>query len=124
MVIMNNRLLHETQNSTAALDGLAGMRAAFAQTASDPAMFGDVPNADVASAALEQAALTMLNELQAAGLSVEDIARSAGEAAGIGEASDAAAHQELSNAQREAEALDLTLDTRSGAAPPPGAGGR
>jgi hypothetical protein len=102
MVIMNIGALRDAESGTADRRGLAAMKAAFAGIASDPAMFGEVPNAGQAAAALEQAAQTMLAELEGAGQSVEDITASAAAAARIGLDSDNAARQALSSVVVEA----------------------
>ena len=96
MVTMNFGALGGVEKGAGKRDGLAGMRASFAQIASDPAMFGDVPNAGAASAALERAALNLLVQLERAGRTVENIRKSAAKAAGIGEEADADARRVLS----------------------------
>ncbi|MDT0346575.1 hypothetical protein [Streptomyces litchfieldiae] len=113
MVTMNVGALHGAEDGAARRDGLAGMKARFAEIASDPAMFGEVPNADLAAEALRSAAESMLRELERAGLTVEDIRASAAAAAGIGEESDEAARATLSSARIEAAtAFDTLMETR------------
>ncbi|WP_052851279.1 hypothetical protein [Streptomyces avicenniae] len=84
MVTMNIGGLNGAEDGAGRRDGLASMKQSFAQIASAREMFGDVPNAARASAALEAAALSMLRELERAGVTVEDIRTSAATAAGIG----------------------------------------
>jgi hypothetical protein len=99
MVTMNIGGLRGAEGGAAEREGLAKMKATFAEVASDPAMFGNAPNADRAAAALRRAAQSMLDELERAGHSVEDIRQSAAAAAGIGEDSDAEAKRTLTRAQ-------------------------
>ncbi|TDC78959.1 hypothetical protein [Streptomyces hainanensis] len=95
MTTLNIGALNGAERGASDRDGLVAMRTSFAQIASDVTMFGDVPNAAKASAALETAARAMLRELQRSGRTVDDIRLSAAEAAGIGEDTDAAAEAEL-----------------------------
>jgi hypothetical protein len=98
MTLMNFDGLRAAESGAGRKAGLPEMRARFAETASDPGMFGEVPNADRAAAALETAALTMLAELERAGISVDDISRSAAAAADTGESHEATARRTLTNA--------------------------
>lgn len=101
MVFMNIDALRRAEGAAGQRNGLEGMKTRFAEIASDRAMFGQVPNADKAAAALQAAARAMLQELERAGMGVEDIRRSAAAAANIGRGSDEAARTVLSKAQAE-----------------------
>ncbi|GAA1922861.1 hypothetical protein GCM10009716_34130 [Streptomyces sodiiphilus] len=82
-VLMNTGALDDAGSGLEDRDGLNVMKQAIARIASDRSMFGDVPNAEAASAALESAALTLLTELERAGVGVRDIAAGAHTASGI-----------------------------------------
>lgn len=94
-VCMNTEALDEAECALDERGGLAAMKAQFAQVATPAGMFGDVPNGAQAAAALESAAGSMLEQLQAAGISVEAIAASAGTASAIAVETDAAATEAL-----------------------------
>jgi hypothetical protein len=112
MVTMNIGALRGAEDGAGARDGLASMKARFAEIASDPAMFGEVPNAELASEALRSAAASMLRELERAGISVEDIRISAANAAGIGEDADEAANATLSRSYVESvTAFDSLMES-------------
>ncbi|MDT0305674.1 hypothetical protein RM780_01680 [Streptomyces sp. DSM 44917] len=112
MVTMNIGALRGAQRGAGDRDGLAAMKASFASIASDLGMFGDVPNAPAASAALERAARDMLRELERAGHTVLDIRDSAAAAAGIGEDADEEARGRLTAVQVDAiRAFTSAVDT-------------
>lgn len=114
MVSMNIGALRNAEGGAGGREGLAGMKASFAEIASDVAMFGQVPNAAQAAAALRSAATAMLQELERAGQGIDDIRRSAAAAAGIGEDTDEVALRTLLLAQSATSSQHL---------PGPGAGG-
>ncbi|RKN45615.1 hypothetical protein [Streptomyces hoynatensis] len=112
MVTMNIGALQRLGQEAGARNGLAGMKSTFAAIASDPAMFGQVPHAHAASAALKAAAQSMLTELARAGHTVEDIKNSANRAAVIGQDSDAHARSALSAVQvANLQAFVSAIDT-------------
>ena len=121
MVTMNPGGLRDAERGAAEREGLAGMRARFVEIASNRAIFGDVPNAEQAAAALRTAVLTMLRELEQAGRDVEDIRRSAATAAVIADDSDAEAKRALRRADSMTYLADM-MARRPGAAPGTGGG--
>ncbi|MEV1007536.1 hypothetical protein [Streptomyces sp. NPDC049881] len=99
------------EDGTGRRDGLASMKQSFAQIASAREMFGSVPNAERAAAALEAAALSMLRELERAGVTVEDIKTSAANAAEIGLDTDEASRQTLSKVDvRDLNEFDWSME--------------
>ncbi|MFR9722234.1 hypothetical protein ACL02R_02525 [Streptomyces sp. MS19] len=99
------------EDGTGRRDGLASMKQSFAQIASAREMFGSVPNAERAAAALETAALSMLRELERAGVTVEDIKTSAANAARIGLDTDEASRQTLSKVDvRDLNEFDWSME--------------
>ncbi|UED83392.1 hypothetical protein [Streptomyces profundus] len=119
MVTMNIGGLRNAEEGAGDRDRLARMRANFADIASTPAMFGIVPNAEQASAALRSAAASLLQELERAGHTVDDIRRSAATAAGIGEGADAEARRTLSREQAASVGALLAIDLTRPPTPPP-----
>ena len=122
MVTMNIGGLRDVEGGAAERDGLARMKANFAAIASGTAMFGNVPNAAKASAALRSAAHSMLTELARAGQNVEDIRRSAAAAAGIGEEADTEAKRTLSATQAGFVGVFLSADLTARPTNPTGGG--
>lgn len=59
------------------LDGLCGTRQSLVDIASSPGMFGQVPGADVAAAALATAADSLVEGLEQAGVSIDGIVNDA-----------------------------------------------
>jgi hypothetical protein len=92
---MNVEALDDAESGLSERGGLSGMKAKFAQIASPAGMFGEVPNGAVATAALESAAQSMLEQLESAGISVDAIAGSAGSASAIALETDAASTEIL-----------------------------
>ncbi|WP_103529163.1 hypothetical protein [Streptomyces sp. SM12] len=94
-ITLDPEALDGAESDLSGRNGLYGMKAAFAGVASSRAMFGDVPNAEAASAALESAAHSLIEQIERAGGSIESIAADAGTAAGIARGTDAEAHRVL-----------------------------
>lgn len=94
-VYMNTEALDGAEGALNERGGLSSMKEKFAGIASPAAMFGDVPNGAQAAAALESAAASMLTQLESAGISVGEIAASAGTASAIAVEADAAATESL-----------------------------
>jgi hypothetical protein len=94
-VYMNPEALDTAEGALDGRAGLAAMKSRFAGIATPGAMFGEVPNGQAAEAALTSAAHSMLEQLERAGISVEDIAASAGVASAIAIDSDQASTEVL-----------------------------
>ncbi|NJQ15716.1 hypothetical protein [Streptomyces bohaiensis] len=89
-VILPHAACSEAQTSLNSRGELGSVKERFAQIASAQGLFGDVPGGEAASAALERAALSMLEQLHLAGVCVQEIAESAGAAAAIATGTDEA----------------------------------
>lgn len=99
---------------------LATMKESFAEIASARAMFGTVPGGEAAAAALEAAALSLLTELQASGLTVRDIQNDAMDVADLADETDDAAHAAMLRGYQENLAdLGRELDHRDPSVPKP-----
>ncbi|MGP4109440.1 hypothetical protein ACTWP5_00805 [Streptomyces sp. 4N509B] len=102
MTTMNFDGLRRAENGAGERDEFARMRALVGRLASDPAMFGQVPNAGQAARALQDAATAMFDVVHRAGETVRSIRDSAHEAAEVGRFTDAEARSTLTRAQRDA----------------------
>ncbi|WP_129842966.1 hypothetical protein [Streptomyces sp. RFCAC02] len=110
MTILNIGGLNDAGDGVDKREKLAAMKEKFFEIASTREMFGDVPNADLASAALERAAAAMLRELEATGQTLGEIRLDVVNAAGIGENGDEEAHAVLNRTQvRDVKQLDNLL---------------
>ncbi|NJP68076.1 hypothetical protein [Streptomyces spiramenti] len=89
-VVLPHAACSEAQASLHGRGQLGSVKEQFAQIASADGLFGEVPGGEAASAALERAALSMLEQLQLAGVCVHEIAESAGAAAAIATGTDEA----------------------------------
>lgn len=112
MEILNSPAFREAEGDIASVDGLQGMKQTFASIASDRSMFGTLENSEVAAAQVEKTALSMLNEMEKTGVTVEDIRASAVNAAAVGEEADADSHSRLS--AFEIGALNSLVDAMDG----------
>ncbi|ORT60533.1 hypothetical protein [Streptomyces sp. CB03238] len=114
---LNAAAARGTQRDAAGAEGLAALKERFAEIASAGTMFGRVPNGAAAAAALEEAARRMLEELERAGVSVQNVVNNAGVVAGIADATD-----ELAELQARLAVPDGPPG--AGAGPPADGGGR
>lgn len=89
-VVLPHAACSEAQARLDSRRQLGSVKEQFAQIASADGLFGEVPGGEAASAALERAALSMLEQLQVAGVCVHEIAESAGAAAAIATGTDEA----------------------------------
>jgi hypothetical protein len=93
MVTMNMGALQRAAQNVADRDQLAAMRELLPRIAADREMFGQVPNADRAAAALDAAARAMVRELSRAKGGLQRIKEDAVEAKNIGDETDADVEQ-------------------------------
>lgn len=113
-----------SQDAGSAGDGLsergelAAMKESFAEIASARAMFGNVPNGERAAAALESAAMSLLNELEASGTTVRDIQNDAWDVANLADEADGEANAAVLRGYQENMAhLGSELERRNPSRP-------
>lgn len=92
--------------------GLGSVKDAFVSIASAHGMFGRVPNGQVAEEALERAARGVLEELERAGISLDNVVSNAGEVADLANMTDeeAAFQNRLAAASRPGGGNELLLE--------------
>ncbi|MDT0318745.1 hypothetical protein [Streptomyces millisiae] len=96
---MNIAATRDVEAEAARRNRLASMMQRARAIGSDAGMFGRVPNGAVAAAALNAAITNVTQQVAAGGQVVEDISRSADQAARVGEQSDNEAAKALSRAR-------------------------
>ncbi|MFD5318808.1 hypothetical protein [Streptomyces sp. NPDC127098] len=89
----------DVERETARRARLASMMERARAIGSDAGMFGEVPNGAQAAAALAAAIASVTQQVSQGGRTVEDIERSAAEAARIGEQTDSEAARALAQAR-------------------------
>ncbi|RKN10977.1 hypothetical protein [Streptomyces radicis] len=97
---------------------LAAMKESFAGIASARGLFGQVPGGDAAAAALESAALGLLDELEKSGTTVRDIMSDSGRVAELADEADEGAGASLTRYAENLHDLGQAMEGRHPTAPP------